>query len=185
MKASKGSWSNWMLKDEHKHWKVKTVTSLPIAFIDFICISDQMSNLSASWESWHAQVSLPAGKWAMGKLKFENSILWLLWIQRRKHGPPLWTGSMDPLSLACARLSDSIVQTYLPSPRAFFAFFFFWTTFHHYLGAWNRLPVMGQVHGNFYIFIERFWFFLNNENWKKKTEIVQKYDLTRRCRSLL
>ena len=104
----------------------------------------------------------------MGKLKFENSILWLLWIQRRKHGPPLWTGSMDPLSLACARLSDSIVQTYLPSPRAFFAFFFFWTTFHHYLGAWNRLPVMGQVHGNFYIFIERFWFFLNNENWKKK-----------------
>ena len=25
-----------MLKDEHKDWKVKTVTSLPIAFIDFI-----------------------------------------------------------------------------------------------------------------------------------------------------
>ena len=28
IKTSKGSWSNWMLKDEHKHWKVKTVTSL-------------------------------------------------------------------------------------------------------------------------------------------------------------
>ena len=40
------------------------------------------------------QVSLPAGKWTIGKLKFENSILWLLWIQRTKHwpgvhGPPL------------------------------------------------------------------------------------------------
>ena len=27
----------------------------------------------------------------------------------------------------------------LPSPRAFFAFSFYWTTFHHHLGAWNRL----------------------------------------------
>ena len=61
-------------------------------------------------------------------------------------------------NLACARLSDSIVGTYeneqsenktrttwergrwrRDSPRTFFAFSFFWTTFHHYLGAWNRL----------------------------------------------
>ena len=31
----------------------------------------------------------------------------------------------------------------LPSLRAFFAFLFtpfYWTTFHHYLGAWNRIP---------------------------------------------
>ena len=27
IKISKGWWSNWMLKDEHKDWKVKTVAS--------------------------------------------------------------------------------------------------------------------------------------------------------------
>ena len=67
--------------------------------------------------------------------------------------------------LACSRLSDSIVRTYfkkirraldlgngavaarkmsLPSPRAFHISFY-WTTFQHYLGAWNRLAAIGWL----------------------------------------
>ena len=37
----------------------------------------------------------------------------------------------------------------LPSPRAFFALLFtpfYWTTFHHYLGAWNRIPWSCSAH---------------------------------------
>ena len=144
IKTSKGSRSNWMLKDEHKHWKVKTVTSLPIAFIDFTCLSDQMSDSPASWGSCHlcelwggggrppfmdggsatkifpefAQVSLPVGKWAMGKLKFETRSCDCF----GSKGQNMDQGSMDP-----------------------------------HFGPFHGSPVMDQVHGYFFIFIERFW----------------------------
>ena len=43
--------------------------------------------------------------------------------------------------VACARLSDSIVPTYQneQSENNSARISFYWTTFHHYLGAWNRL----------------------------------------------
>ena len=58
------------------------------------------------------------------------------------------------------------------------------------LDLFHGPPVMDQVHGYSFVFIERFWTgsmdnsFLNNENWTK-TEIVQKNDLTRRCWPLI
>ena len=115
-----------MLKDEHKHWKVKTVTALPhsiyrlhmykrsdewlaseLRLMPLVWIGGKILAAAihepAGWRIHHknfpriSRISLPAGKWAMGKPKLiENSILWLLWIQRTKHVPPLWTGSMDP-----------------------------------------------------------------------------------------
>ena len=43
--------------------------------------------------------------------------------------------------LACARLSDSIVGTYsvFPQPPRVVRISYYGTTFHHHLGAWNRL----------------------------------------------
>ena len=46
--------------------------------------------------------------------------------------------------VTCARLSVSIVRTYQneqsdPQPPRVFRISFYWTTFYHYLGAWNRL----------------------------------------------
>ena len=95
IKTSKGSRSNWMLKDEHKHWKVKTVTALPHSVRWTISLRAEAHATSVNWRKilaaaihepagwWirhknspeFSPVSLPAGKWAMGKLKFENSIL--------------------------------------------------------------------------------------------------------------
>ena len=60
-------------------------------------------------------------------------------------------------TLACARLSDSKIRRarlgkggggggpVSPQlPRVFFISFY-WTTFHHYLGAWNRLVIPGNL----------------------------------------
>ena len=95
-------------------------------------------------------------------------IRWLIIINPRSLTSIKGTLALVPrVSLACARLSESRVGTYfnkqsenktratwekgggggkntlsLPSPCAFFAYLytpFYCTTFHHYLGAWNRL----------------------------------------------
>ena len=167
IKTSKGSWSNWMLKDEHKHWKVKTVTSLPLSVYRLYMYKRSDERLACElrlmplvWiggNCWRppfmnpldggfatkispefAQVSLPAGKWAMEKFKFENSILW-------SKGQNMDQGSMDahfgPVPWS---------PCHGPGP---------WILFYFYR------KVLDRVHGHSS---------LNNENWTK-TEIVQKY----------
>ena len=60
--------------------------------------------------------------------------------------------------LACARLSDSIVGTYwneqsenkTRATSRVFRIFFFWTTFHYHLGAWNRLGLAKKLHQLFF-----------------------------------
>ena len=156
-----------------------------------------------------AQVILPWGKWAMGKLKFENSIPWLLWIQRTKHGPglhgpPLRTGSMDPLwwtrsmdtflvdceqslrmvtrarkararksSEASESRGEALGQFALSSPAELRLDWLKRDCSQSTFLVYRK--VLDRVHGHS---------FLNNENWTK-TETVQKYDLTRRCRPLI
>ena len=47
--------------------------------------------------------------------------------------------------VACARLSDSIVGTYWNEQRENKTRTTYWTTFHHHLGAWNRLGPAEQT----------------------------------------
>ena len=148
IKTSKGLRSNWMLKDEHKHWKVKTVTSLPHSVYRlymskrsderFACELRLMPLVWIGGEIFgrppfmnpldrgsatkifpeFAQVSLPVGKWAMGKLKFETRSCDCF----GSKGQNMDQGSMDP-----------------------------------HFGPFHGSPVMDQVHGYFLTFIERFW----------------------------
>ena len=61
IKTSKGSRSNWMLKDEHKHWKVKTVTSLPHSVYRVY-----MYKRSDEWLAFHGRL-MPV-VWIGGKI---------------------------------------------------------------------------------------------------------------------
>ena len=181
VKTSKGSRSNWMLKDEHKHWKVKTVTSLPhsVYRLDMykrwderlVCELRLMPLVWIGEKFWRppfmnpldggsatnifpefAQVSPPAGKWAMGKLDPVIALEDKTWTRgpyiNPQFGPVPWTPCHGP---------GPWTPCHGPGP---------WILFYLYR------KVLDRVHGHS---------FLNNENWTK-TEIVQKYDLTRHCR---
>ena len=114
-----------MLKDEHKHWKVKTVTALPHSVYKLYMykrsdkwLACELRLMSLVWiggKILATAIHEPAGsrirhqnlsrirtsqsasrQMSDGKALIWNSILWLLWIQRTKHGPevhgpPLWT----------------------------------------------------------------------------------------------
>ena len=148
IKTSKGLRSNWMLKDEHKHWKVKTVTSLPHSVYRlymskrsderFACELRLMPLVWIGGEIFgrppfmnpldrgsatkifpeFAQVSLPVGKWEMGKLKFETRSCDCF----GSKGQNMDQESLDP-----------------------------------HFGPFHGSPVMNQVHGYFLTCIERFW----------------------------